>query len=104
MLYNEKVDRRDVVKRYRTLIFDADQTLLDFKKNEAHALPAVFQKHHIELSEEIKDAIVEVSKYSTLKNGDIIAVMLSDEPIGIEQNTTISIDLNDENVVKFNIK
>lgn len=59
---------------------------------------------HDELSEEIKDAIVEVSKYSTLKNGDIIAVMLSDEPIGIEQNTTISIDLNDENVAKFNIK
>ncbi|MEE0830933.1 MAG: YjjG family noncanonical pyrimidine nucleotidase [Longicatena sp.] len=49
------------MKRYRTLIFDADQTLLDFKKNEAHALPAVFQKYHIELSEEIKNTYLAIN-------------------------------------------
>ena len=51
------------MKRYRYLIFDADETLLDFKKNEAYALPAVFKLHQLELSEELKNTYLEINAH-----------------------------------------
>ena len=55
------VDRRKAVNQYQILIFDADQTLLDFKKNEDHALPAVFQKHQLNLTDEIKQSYLAIN-------------------------------------------
>lgn len=57
-----------------------------------------------DLDEQLVDAIVDASKYATLKNGDIIAVMSNVIPQMIEPNTTIELSLNDQPVIKFNIK
>lgn len=57
-----------------------------------------------ELPESLVAAIIDASKYATLKNGDIIAVMSDAEPRVIEPNTAIELNLNSQTVIKFNIK
>ncbi len=52
----------------------------------------------------IADAIVEASKYATLKNGDIIAVISSDDVNEIVPDSSIHLTLNNQTVIKFNIK
>lgn len=50
------------MKAYRYLIFDADDTLLDFKQNEAKALPAVFQQYHLPFTKEIRDSYLQINQ------------------------------------------
>ena len=40
--------------KYRFLLFDLDNTLLDFDANEAQALPRVFAAHGVTLTPEIR--------------------------------------------------
>lgn len=40
--------------KYKNLLFDADGTLLDFKKSEEMALISVFKKYDISLNEDVK--------------------------------------------------
>lgn len=57
-----------------------------------------------ELPEMLADAIIDASKYATLKNGDIIAVMTDAAPQIIEPNTAIELKLHNQTVIRFNIK
>lgn len=41
--------------KYKTILFDADGTLLDFKESERVGLEHVFAMHHVVLSEEIRE-------------------------------------------------
>ena len=40
------------MKKYTTILFDADDTLLDFDKDETQALTIILDKYGIEKSEE----------------------------------------------------
>lgn len=42
------------MKKYKTLLFDADDTLLDFSANEHVALHSLFADHHMVLTDEIE--------------------------------------------------
>lgn len=57
-----------------------------------------------DLNCDLANAIVEASKYATLKNGDIIAVPFSDELNEILPNSSMQLSLNNQTVIKFNIK
>lgn len=48
-------------KTYKALFFDADKTLLDFHKAEKRGLEAVFARHHIPLTEEIRQYYLELN-------------------------------------------
>lgn len=48
--------------KYRVLLFDADETLLDFKANEAHALPAVFAKHQLPFDEQLRNDYLQINQ------------------------------------------
>lgn len=50
------------MKKYKTLLFDADGTLLDFKKTEKYALENTFKKHNIPLT---KDTL---ERYETINS------------------------------------
>ena len=45
---------RITMKTYRTLLFDVDDTLLDFKAAESLALRLLFEEQQMELTEEIE--------------------------------------------------
>lgn len=47
--------------KYKTLLFDADGTLLDFEKTEEMALIHTFEKYNIILSEEIKETYTKIN-------------------------------------------
>lgn len=50
------------MKKYQTLLFDADGTLLDFDKTEQFALEKTFQKHHIEFTKELFEEYEKINK------------------------------------------
>ncbi len=47
--------------KYRFLLFDLDNTLLDFDANEAQALPRVFAAHGVTLTPEIRSVYDEIN-------------------------------------------
>ncbi|KJJ40186.1 HAD family hydrolase, partial [Bacillus subtilis] len=51
------------MKQYRTLLFDVDDTILDFKVAEALALRLLFEDQNIPLTEEMK------TQYKTINQG-----------------------------------
>lgn len=61
------------MKKYTTILFDADDTLLDFNKDETQALTNIMQKYGIETSDEnIKTyKEVNVSLWKALERGEI---------------------------------
>ena len=61
------------MKKYTTILFDADDTLLDFGKDETQALTAIMEKYGIETSEENITAYKEinVSLWKALERGEI---------------------------------
>lgn len=61
------------MKKYTTILFDADDTLLDFGKDETQALTAVMEKYGIEQSPENIKAYKEinVSLWKALERGEI---------------------------------
>ncbi len=48
-------------KTYKTLLFDADNTLLDFSKTERHALEQTFKHFGIHLSPEIRELYSDIN-------------------------------------------
>ena len=61
------------MKKYSTILFDADDTLLDFDKDETQALTTILEKYGIETSQEnIKTyKEVNVSLWKALERGEI---------------------------------
>ena len=61
------------MKKYTTILFDADDTLLDFGKDETQALTNIMKKYGIETSEENIKAYKEinVSLWKALERGEI---------------------------------
>lgn len=53
---------------------------------------------------EVVDALIEVSKTSTVKNGDIIARMLPDEAEPVMINSHVALRIGEREVLGFNIK
>jgi len=50
------------MKKYKTLLFDADGTLLDFRSTEQHALETTFQNHHIDFTKEIRQLYDQINQ------------------------------------------
>ena len=61
------------MKKYTTILFDADDTLLDFDKDETQALTTIMKKYGIETSEENIRTYKEinVSLWKALERGEI---------------------------------
>ncbi len=57
-----------------------------------------------ELPAEAVSLLCEISEAATVKNGDIIALMLPDAPQPVSINDHISLSLDDSEVLSFNIK
>ena len=53
---------------------------------------------------EVVDVLTEVSKTSTVKNGDIIARMLPDEAETVMINSHVALCIGESEVLGFNIK
>ena len=58
---------------FKTILFDADGTLLDFKKTEQHALKQCFAEYKISLTEEIKEAYFTINHnlWTQFEKGEI---------------------------------
>ncbi len=58
---------------YRTLLFDADGTLLDFQKTEQHALETAFFEYGIPFTEKMKNAYFQInhSLWQQFEKGEI---------------------------------
>ena len=52
----------EAMKRYQTLLFDADRTLLDFDAAEKHALQHTFEKHQLPFNETIEQAYMAMNQ------------------------------------------
>lgn len=61
------------MKKYTTILFDADDTLLDFNKDETQALTVILEKYGIEKSEENIKAYKEINVglWKALERGEI---------------------------------
>ena len=61
------------MKKYTTILFDADDTLLDFNKDETQALTAILEKYGIETSIDNINSYKEinVSLWKALERGEI---------------------------------
>lgn len=61
------------MKKYSTILFDADDTLLDFGKDETQSLTAVMEKYGIEKSEENISAYKEINVglWKAIERGEI---------------------------------
>lgn len=61
------------MKKYTTILFDADETLLDFGKDETQALTAILEKYGIEKSDENINAYKEINNglWKAIEKGEI---------------------------------
>ena len=61
------------MKKYTTILFDADETLLDFGKDETQALTAIMEKYGIEINDENIKAYKEINLglWKALERGEI---------------------------------
>lgn len=61
------------MKKYKTLLFDVDGTLLDFDKTELYALELTFKNHNIEFNQDLYDLYESINKplWSAFELGEI---------------------------------
>ncbi len=61
------------MKKYNTLLFDLDDTILDFTKGEKAALTALFEEMKVEnVQDAMKDyAVINKSLWNDMENGKI---------------------------------
>ncbi len=52
----------------------------------------------------VPQELADFTTFTTIKNGDILAMMLDDPSTPIIKNRHISLDLNNEEVISFNLK
>ncbi len=76
------------MKRYRTLLFDADDTILDFQAAEALALRLLFEDQNIPLTNDMK------AQYKTINQGLWRAFeegkMTRDEVVNTRSRSTVT--------------
>ncbi len=61
------------MKQYQTLLFDIDDTLLDFTAAEDHALRCLFEKYHLVLTDEMNHFYKKMNRqlWSSFERGEI---------------------------------
>ena len=60
-------------KRYNILLFDLDDTLLDFTGNEKKAISTVLERHGLPCGEDVLEAYYNLDNWQTFMMGDISA-------------------------------
>lgn len=72
------------MKDYQFLLFDLDDTLLDFKEAEKMALPKLFNAHQLPLNPEIEDVYHEINSglWKALEEGQITREQLMETRFG----------------------
>lgn len=75
------VIRNSTTPKYQTLLFDADETLLDFKRSEHEALFDALSAHSIECNDEIAAIYSEINAdmWRRLERGEIDKISLRTE-------------------------
>ena len=65
-----------ILKKYRTLLFDVDDTLLDFGAAEMEALRLLFKEQNIPLTSEIEAHYKKINQdlWKSFEKGKIIAM------------------------------
>lgn len=61
------------MKQYQTLLFDVDDTLLDFKAAESYALQELFKEHDVALTDDIKQFYQKMNQqlWASFEKGEI---------------------------------
>lgn len=102
---------KNIAPKFANRYFDAETLLWLAHADDFDALDfmdgAVVCGNWMPLSDNASipaELLARLSEYTTVKNGDIIAITSSDSPLPISLNQHISIPLNNTEVLSFNIK
>ena len=73
MRFQNSKKARDIMKKYTTILFDADETLLDFNKDETQALLKTMHAHDVPVTDENISAYKEINQglWKALERGEI---------------------------------
>lgn len=57
-----------------------------------------------DVPDSLLDEVITVSRFATLKTGDVVAIITEDEPLPIKSDTVESVSLLNHEIMKINIK